>query len=57
VALQLSSTQYSPRVLRNFLRDRPNQVFLSAIVATFAYSAGGLYTVGDRASRSPGQRP
>jgi len=41
VALQLSSTQYSPRVLRNFLRDRPNQVFLSVIVATFAYSAGG----------------
>ena len=23
VALQLSSTQYSPRLLRNFLRDRP----------------------------------
>jgi uncharacterized membrane protein len=45
VALQLSSTQYSPRVLRNFLRDRPNQVFLSVIVATFAYSAGGLYAV------------
>ena len=45
VALQLSSTQYSPRVLRNFLRDRSNQVFLSVIVATFAYSAGGLYTV------------
>jgi len=45
VALQLSSTQYSPRVLRNFLRDRHNQVFLSVIVATFAYSAGGLYTV------------
>lgn len=45
VALQVSSTQYSPRVLRNFLRDRPNQVFMSVIVATFAYSAGGLYTV------------
>ena len=45
VALQVSATQYSPRVLRNFLRDRPNQVFLSIIVATFAYSAGGLYTV------------
>src|SRR6516162_1771448 len=45
VALQVSSTQYSPRVLRNFLRDRPNQVFLSVIVATFAYSAGGLYSV------------
>jgi len=45
VALQVSSTQYSPRVLRNFLRDRPNQVFISVMVATFAYSAGGLYTV------------
>src|SRR6516165_11862258 len=46
VALQLSSTQYSPRLLRNFLRDRPNQVVLSAFVATFAYSAAGVYTVG-----------
>jgi len=46
VALQLSSTQYSPRLLRNFLRDRPNQIVLSAFVATFAYSAAGLYTVG-----------
>jgi uncharacterized membrane protein len=46
VALQLSSTQYSPRLLRNFLRDRPNQIVLSVFVATFAYSAAGLYTVG-----------
>jgi len=46
VALQLSSTQFSPRQLRNFLRDRPNQIVLSAFVATFAYSAAGLYTVG-----------
>jgi uncharacterized membrane protein len=46
VALQLSSTQFSPRLLRNFLRDRPNQVVLSVLVATFAYSAAGLYTVG-----------
>src|SRR3954471_21368232 len=46
VALQLSSTQFSPRVLRNFLRDRPNQVVLSGFVATFAYSTAGLYTVG-----------
>jgi len=46
VALQLSSTQFSPRLLRNFLRDRPNQLVLSAFVATFAYSAAGLYTVG-----------
>jgi len=46
VALQLSSTQFSPRLLHNFLRDRPNQVVLSVFVATFAYSTAGLYTVG-----------
>jgi uncharacterized membrane protein len=46
VALQLSSTQYSPRLLRNYVRDRPNQVVLGVLVGTFAYSAGGLFTVG-----------
>lgn len=46
VALTLSSTQFSPRLLRNFLRDRPNKLVLSAFVATFSYSAAGLYTVG-----------
>jgi uncharacterized membrane protein len=46
VALQLSSTQYSPRLLRNFLRDRSNQVVLGVLVGTFAYSSGGLFTVG-----------
>ncbi|TQF74629.1 DUF2254 domain-containing protein [Rhodococcus spelaei] len=46
VALQLSSTQFSPRILRNFLRDRSNQLVLSVFVATFAYSIAGLYTVG-----------
>jgi uncharacterized membrane protein len=46
VALQLSSTQFSPRLLRNFLRDRPTQIVLSAYIATFVYSAGGLFTVG-----------
>lgn len=46
VALQLSSTQFSPRLLRNFLRDRANQMVLSVFVATFVYSAAGLYTVG-----------
>ena len=46
VALQLSSTQFSPRLLRNFLRDRPNQLVLGVFVGTFAYSAGGLFTVG-----------
>src|SRR5215203_4051674 len=46
VALQLSSTQFSPRLLRNFLRDRATQVVLSAFIATFVYSAAGLLTVG-----------
>lgn len=46
VALQLSSTQFSPRLLRNFLRDRPNQIVLSVFVGTFGYSAAGLFDVG-----------
>jgi uncharacterized membrane protein len=46
VALQLASTQFSPRLLRNFLRDRVNQIVLSVFVATFTYSSAGLYTVG-----------
>ena len=29
VALQVASSQYSPRLLGNFLRDRPNQIVLS----------------------------
>ena len=57
VALQLSSTQYSPRLLRNFLRDRPNQIVLSVFVATFAYSAAGLYTVGVSAGNRTGTFP
>lgn len=46
VALQLSSTQFSPRLLRNFLRDRGTQVVMSVFIATFVYSAAGLFTVG-----------
>lgn len=46
VALQLTSTQYSPRLLRDFLRDRPNQVALSVFLATFAYCGALLFSVG-----------
>jgi uncharacterized membrane protein len=46
VALQISSTQFSPRLLRSFLRDRGTQVVLSIFVSTFAYATAGLYTVG-----------
>ena len=61
VALQLSSTQFSPRLLRNFLRDRPNQIVLSVFVGTFAYSRGGLVRGrgvrrGAQSTSSPGSR-
>jgi len=46
VALQLASTQFSPRLLRNFLRDRSTQLVLSVFLATFVYSTAGLFTVG-----------
>lgn len=38
VALQLGSSQFSPRILRGFTGDRGNQVVLGLFVATFAYS-------------------
>jgi uncharacterized membrane protein len=57
VALQLASTQFSPRLLRNFLRDRVNQVVLSVFVATFTYSTAGLYTVGVSGGQRTSQFP
>jgi uncharacterized membrane protein len=46
VALQIAAGQYSPRLLRNFMRDRGTQVVLSVFVGAFAYSTAGLHTVG-----------
>jgi uncharacterized membrane protein len=43
--LQLASNQFSPRVLRNFLRDRGSQAALGVFAATFAYSLMGLHSV------------
>jgi uncharacterized membrane protein len=37
VALALTSSQYTSRVLRNFMRDRVNQVVLGVFVGIFAY--------------------
>lgn len=37
VTLQLSSSQYSPRILRNFTGDRGNQFVLGIFIATFVY--------------------
>jgi uncharacterized membrane protein len=38
VVLQLTSSQFSPRVLRTFLRDRTIQLALGVFVATFVYA-------------------
>ena len=38
VALQLASTQFTPRILRNFTADRVNQVVLGAFIGTFTYA-------------------
>lgn len=38
VALTLASSQFGPRLLRNFLRDRSNQVAFGTFVSTFVYS-------------------
>jgi uncharacterized membrane protein len=46
VALTLASTQFGPRMLRNFVRDRGTQVALGTFVATFCYAMTTLVSVG-----------
>jgi uncharacterized membrane protein len=48
VALSLASSQYSSRVLRNFMRDRTNQMVLGVFVGIFAYCLVVLRTIHDR---------
>jgi uncharacterized membrane protein len=43
--LSLAASQYSPRVLRTFMADRPTQVVLGSFVAVFAYCLVVLRTV------------
>lgn len=38
VALQLASSQFTPRVLRNFTTDRANQLVLGVFIGTFTYA-------------------
>lgn len=38
VALTLASSQFGPRLLRNFMTDRTNQVVLGSYISTFVYS-------------------
>lgn len=47
VVLSLTSSQYTSRVLRNFMDDRVNQTVLGAFVGIFAYCLVVLRTVRD----------
>ena len=38
VALQLASSQFTPRVLRSFVADRANQIVLGIFIGTFTYT-------------------
>jgi uncharacterized membrane protein len=46
VTLTLASTQFGPRMLRNFIRDRITQLTLGSFVATFVYSILVLVSIG-----------
>ena len=45
VALTLASTQFGPRMLRNFISDRGTQLTLGTFVATFLYTILALVAV------------
>ena len=51
VALTLASTQFGPRMLRNFIRDRGTQITLGMFVATFVYAVLALGSVSARRPR------
>jgi len=46
VAFTLASSQFTPRLLRNFMRDFGNQMVLGIFIATFAYCLCILRVVG-----------
>ncbi len=45
VALQLASSQFGPRLLRNFMQDKGNQIVLGTFISTFVYSLMVLRTI------------
>jgi uncharacterized membrane protein len=45
LTLQLASSQFGPRLLRNFMRDRGNQMVLGTFISTFLYCLLVLRTV------------
>jgi uncharacterized membrane protein len=45
VALQLASSNFGPRLLRNFMQDTGNQIVLGTFIATFIYCLLVLRTI------------
>ncbi|HSO68735.1 MAG TPA: DUF2254 domain-containing protein [Arachnia sp.] len=43
--ISTASTTYGPRLVRNFMRDRNNQIVLGVLVATFVYTLMVLRTI------------
>lgn len=53
VSLQLASQQFSPRVLRTFVRDRRAQTVIGLLVATFVYCVLVLWEVRPEDTTAP----
>ncbi len=53
VALQLASSQFTPRILRNFTADRGNQIVLGVFIATFTYTLMVLRAIRAEDSSGP----
>lgn len=52
VALQMASSQYTPRMLRGFLADRGNQAVLAIFLGTFAYCLAVLRLIREQTGDS-----
>lgn len=54
VSLQLASSQFSPRVMRSFIRDRFSQTVIGMLVATFVFCVLTLrHVTGDTTAPAP----
>ena len=57
VALQVASSQFTPRLLSTFLADRGNQAVLSVFLGTFAYTLTVQRSVRSPTADTPGYVP
>lgn len=46
LTVQMAASQYSPRIIQGFLRDRFQQLVLGVVIGTFTFSLAGLATLG-----------